>query len=105
MYNPSFATKPNGVPVVSKNELDVMGEEFVNDFQSDVLRNPSPVDIEYFVEFYRGMKTDYQLLSHNGIYLGMTVFENTDKIPIYDPIANRAEYIHADARTVIIDVV
>lgn len=103
MYNPSFATKPNGVPVVSKNELDVMGEEFVNDFQPDVLRNPSPVDIEYFVEFYRGMKTDYQLLSHNGIYLGMTVFENTDKIPIYDPIANRAEYIHADARTVIID--
>ena len=46
MYNPSFATKPNGVPVVSKNELDVMGEEFVNDFQSDVLRNPSPVDID-----------------------------------------------------------
>lgn len=103
MYNPVLTTNANGVPVVSKNELDSMGENFVNDFQPDALRNPSPVDIERFVEFYREMKTDYQFLSHNGIYLGMTVFEDTDKIPVYDPATKRAEYIHADARTIIID--
>ena len=55
------------------------------------------------MELYLGMTPDFQYLSHNGIYLGMTVFNDTDKVPIYDPLNNRAEYIHADANTVIID--
>lgn len=37
------------------------------------------------------------------MYLGMTVFNDTNKVPIYDPATNRAEYISAKARTVIID--
>ena len=38
-----------------------------------------------------------------GVYLGMTVFNDTDKVPVYDPIQNRAEYISARANTIIID--
>ena len=41
----------------------------MRDFQPSVLTNPAPVDIESFVENYLGMTPDYQLLSHNGIYL------------------------------------
>lgn len=103
MYTPSFRVKKNGVPVISKKELDIIGERFVRDFQPEVLTNPAPVDIERFIECYLGMTPDYQLLSHNGVYLGMTVFNDTNKVPIYDPATNRAEYITAKARTVIID--
>lgn len=103
MYNPYIKLKNNGVPILSKSEIDSIGENFVRDFQPEVLTNPAPVDIEGFIEFYLEMTPDYQYLSHNGIYLGMTVFNDTDKIPVYDPTTNRAEYISAKARTVIID--
>ena len=33
----------------------------------------------------------------------MTVFNDTDRVPVYDPIQNRAEYISARANTIIID--
>ena len=103
MYTPSLRVKNNGVPILSKAEIDAIGERFVQDFQPEVLTNPSPVDIEGFIEFYLGMTPDYQYLSHNGVYLGMTVFNDTDKVPVFDPATNRAEYISAKARTVIID--
>ena len=74
--------KNNGVPILSKAEIDAIGERFVQDFQPEVLTNPSPVDIEGFIEFYLGMTPDYQYLSHNGVYLGMTVFNDTNKVPV-----------------------
>ena len=73
MYAPSLRVKGNGVPILSKTEIDVIGERFVRDFQPEVLESPAPVDIEGFIEFYLGMTPDYQFLSHNGVYLGMTV--------------------------------
>lgn len=103
MYTPSFRVKKNGVPILSKDNIDTIGECFVKDFQPEVLTNPSPVDIEGFIEFYLGMTPDYQYLSHNGVYLGMTVFNDTNKVPVFDPTTKRAEYIRASARTVIID--
>lgn len=103
MYTPSLRVKENGVPILSKAEIDVIGERFVWDFQPEVLAHPAPVDIEGFIEFYLGMTPDYQFLSHNGVYLGMTVFNDTNKVPIYDPVNHRADYISAKARTVIID--
>ena len=103
MYKPKFRTKDNGVPILSKKEINAHAEEFVRDFQEDALYNVQPLDIDAFLEFYLGMIPDFQYLSHNGIYLGMTVFNDTDKVPVYDPVTNRAEYIHADANTVIID--
>ena len=103
MYTPSLRVKNNGVPILSKAEIDAIGERFVQDFQPEVLTTPSPVDIEGFIEFYLGMTPDYQYLSHNGVYLGMTVFNDTNKVPVFDPATNRAEYISAKARTVIID--
>ena len=103
MYNPSYRTQKNGVPVLRKEEIDTIGEAYVRDFQPEVLGNPAPVDIEGFIECYLGMTMDYQHLSHNGIYLGMTVFNDTNKVPVYDPVTKRAEYISAKARTVIVD--
>ena len=103
MYTPSFRVKKNGVPILSKEEIDGIGERYVQDFCPEVLSHPAPVDIESFVENYLGITPDYQYLSHNGIYLGMTVFNDTNKVPVYDPRTGRAEYISAKARTIIID--
>lgn len=103
MYNPSFRVKRNGVPILSGEQISIIGEKYVRDFQPEVLQNPAPVDIESFIEQYLGMTPDYQYLSHNGIYLGMTVFNDTNRVIVYSPQTERAEYISAKARTVIID--
>ena len=103
MYTPSFRVKKNGVPILSKDEIDCIGERYVQDFCPEVLSHPAPVDIESFIENYLGITPDYQYLSHNGVYLGMTVFNDTNKVPVYDPSTGNAEYISAKARTIIID--
>ena len=103
MYTPSFKVKSNGVPILSKQEIDGIGEQYVKAFCPEVLSHPAPVDIESFVENYLGITPDYQYLSNNGIYLGMTVFNDTNMVPIFDPGTGRAEYISAKARTIIID--
>lgn len=86
-----------------QDEIEVIGENFIRDFCPKMLEHPEPLDIDSFLEVYLGLKLDFQYLSHNGVYLGMMVFNDTDKVVIYDPDNNRAEYLHADARTVIID--
>ena len=103
MYTPSFKVKSNGVPILSKEEIDGIGEQYVKAFCPEVLSQPAPVDIESFVENYLGITPDYQYLSNNGLYLGMTVFNDTNMVPIFDPGTGRAEYISAKARTIIID--
>lgn len=103
MYKPIFKTRDRGVPILSKDAIEIIGENFIRDFCPDALKNPQPIDIEYFLEGYLGLKIDYQYLSNDGRYLGMMVFNATDKVMIYDPERNVADYLHADARTVIID--
>lgn len=103
MYTPEFRKKRTGVPVLSKDEIDSLGERLVADFCPEALKTPMAIDIDGFAQYYLGLKQDFQYLSHNGIYLGMMVFHNTDKIPVYDPVNRRAEYLSAEARTVIID--
>ena len=103
MYTPSFRVKKNGVPILSKENIEIIGENFIRDFCPTALQTPQAIDIDEFVEFYLGMKIDYQYLSNDGRYLGMTVFNDTDKVIIYDPERNEADYLHADARTVLID--
>lgn len=103
MYSPCFQTKKSGVPVLSKKDIDFIAEQYIMEFQPDILKNPSPVDIDGFLENYLGTTPDYQLLSHNGIYLGMTVFHDINCIPVYDLANNHAEYISAKANTVIFD--
>ena len=92
MITPKYRTKKNGVPILSKKEIYAIAEDFVGDFQPAALVNPQPIDVEAFLELYLGMTPDFQYLSHNGIYLGMTVFNDTDKVPVYVPQMNCADY-------------
>ena len=103
MYTPNFRKKRTGVPVLSKNDIDIIGERFVADFCPEAMKTPMAVDIDGFAQDYLGLQQDFQYLSHNGVYLGMMVFNDTSKVPIYDPNTKRAEYVTEKARTIIID--
>lgn len=103
MFRPEITRKKSGAPVLSRKEIDSIGENLVSEFSPEVLTNPQEVDIDLFAQDYLGMEQDFQYLSHCGVYLGMTVFNDTDKVPIYDPVQNRADYVSAKAHTVIID--
>lgn len=89
--------------MLSKNDIDIIGERFVEDFCPDAIKNPMAIDIDGFAQDYLGLKQDFQYLSHNGVYLGMMIFNDTNKVPIYDPTTKRAEYVSEKARTIIID--
>ena len=73
MYNPSFRTNRNSVPILSKKDIEAIGRNFIMDFCPDALVHPQTIDIEGFIECYLKMKLDYQYLSNDGRYLGMTV--------------------------------
>lgn len=103
MYNPRFRMKSNNVPVLSKEEIDNIAEKFLMDFHPNTLETPQPIDEDRFLTEYLGLEQDFQYLSHNGCYLGMLVFNDSEKVIVYDIYTNRAEYISAKAGTVIID--
>lgn len=103
MYHADIRRKRSGTPILSRKEIDAITENLIADFCPEALKTPQEIDIDLFVQDYLKMDQDFQYLSHCGVYLGMTVFNDTDKIPVYDPVAGRAEYISARARTVIID--
>lgn len=103
MFNPEIKRTQSGVPVISKLEIDGIGEEIIRDFCPIALKEPQAINIDLLAQDYMKMEQDFQYLSHNGIYLGMTIFNDTKKVPVYNPIKRRAEYIHARANTIIID--
>jgi len=103
MIKPSFKMKKNNVPILSKKELNKFGEDLVKDFYGQSMNAPIEIDIDRFAERYLGLKQDYQLLSHCVCYLGVMIFNDTDKVPVYNNILNCAEYISAEAGTMIID--
>ena len=94
MYRPQLTIKANGLPVVSNDELDVIGERLIADFCPIATLVPQEIDIDRFVVNYLKMEQDFQFLSHCGVYLGMTVFQNTNYLPVYDPVLKEAKYIH-----------
>lgn len=103
MYKPEYRSKSNKLPVLSKQEIDVIGERFVADFCPRALKEPCAIDIDMFAQEYLGLNQDFHFLSHNGIYLGMMVFHDTDSVVVYNPTENVADYVSANARTIIID--
>ena len=103
MYKPSFKTKKSGLPVISKEEIDCMAERYIFEFCPKALATPQEIDIDSFASNYLNVNQDFQYLSHNGIYLGMMVFNDTKKVIVYNPDKNEAEYLDVKARTIIID--
>ena len=95
MYEPQFRCRSNGVPILSHEDIESDAEMFIRDFDPDVLNNPKEVNIEEFAEFYLGLTPEYNNLTHCGLILGRMVFNDSNKVPVYDADAKRAEYVSA----------
>lgn len=104
MYNPCVKKGKNRVPILSRGRIDDIAEEYLKEYQPEALKTPMEIDIEGFMENYLGAIPDYQFLSHNMIYLGMTIFHDSNHVIVYDPELNEAKYISAKAKTIIIDM-
>lgn len=103
MYEPRVRKDKQRVPILSSKDINIIAERYAEEFSPGITTDPRPFDIDLFSEKYLGLTIDYQYLSNNGLYFGMTVFNDTDKIIIYDSENNCADYIHASAGTIIID--
>lgn len=103
MFKPELRYSNTGIPIISNAEIDTIGERMIVDFDSSSLFNPHAIDIERFVDKYLKMPIEFMYLSHCGVYLGTTVFQTTNRLPIYIPEENRADYAHVEAGTIVID--
>lgn len=103
MYKPHDRKNSQKVPILSGKEINDIAEQYVIDYSPEVLKHPKAVNIENFLESYLDLQLDFKFLSHDCRFLGMTVFNDTDKVIIYSPELGEADYIHADHGTVIID--
>jgi Zn-dependent peptidase ImmA (M78 family) len=103
MLKPRLRYDRHLVPILSKDGIDTLGEAFVRDFNPDAMAEPLPLDVDRFLCDYLGMVQDFAYLSNDGRYLGMTVFNDTRRVIVYDPERNEADYMPARAGTVIID--
>lgn len=103
MYYPSFRKNRKNVPILSKSEINNISENFAFELMPHILDHPQPFDIDLFLESYLHLSLDYQYLSNDGRYLGMTVFNDTNKVIVYIPDNKCADYIQVEHGTVIID--
>ena len=59
MYQPKLRKSRNRIPIMSNAEIDEHAEGLLRDYNSTVLKNPQPVDIEAFAEIYLDLSLDY----------------------------------------------
>lgn len=103
MVKPSFSFSRTHVPILSSKQIEQIAIDILEDYYQDMLTHPQPLDVDRFLEQYLHVTMDYKFLTHCRLYLGMTVFSDTDKVPVYNPEKDQAEYISCKARTVILD--
>ena len=83
MVNLNINRKANEVPVISKVDIEDLAKEILQDYNSELLDKPAPLDVEHLLECYAGLEVDYKDLTHDQSILGMMVF-NDGYVPVYD---------------------
>lgn len=96
-----FKYKSNGVPILSKEDIDSYAEAVISDFKPELLTIPQPTPVEEFVEIYLGLNVDYHKLSLDNSILGMIAF-NEGYVEVYDE-NSRKKFIEAAEGTAFID--
>lgn len=97
-----FRTKKNGVPILSRREIEDIAEQVIHSYKPKLVNSPGVLDVELFIENYAELEMDYQDLTHDGSILGMTVF-NDCRIPVYDAENEKAVRMTVNEGTVLID--
>ena len=102
MIQLDFRRKKNGVPILSKKDIEDIAEVIIQDYKPKILDEPCSLDIELFSESYTELEMDYQDLTHAQSILGMVVF-NDCRIPVYDAEKEKAKRIMVHEGTILID--
>lgn len=102
MLQPNFRKKSNGVPVLSKDEIETMGEMIIADYSPSLLADPGVLDVDDFIEYYANLEVDYKDLSPDQSILGMIVF-NDALVPVYNPVNDSMQNLPVEEGTIIID--
>lgn len=97
-----YNCKSNGVPVISRREIDKIANTILSCTQPDCLKRPQKTDMDILIRGYLKMNYEERYLTHNALFLGMTVFKDAEII-IYNPKKKSAEYIKVPHNTLIID--
>lgn len=103
MLKPSLRLNSKGIPKVSKQDIEEIVFLLIKDFCPEALSNPCEFDVDGFAERYLKAEIDYKYLSNDGRYLGMFLYNDSNKIIIYNKERDSAEYLSSKARTIFID--
>jgi len=101
VMNFGFRKKSNGVPILSKDEIDDYAEIILHDFKPELLRTPQPTPVEDVVELYLDLSVDYHNLSPDKSVLGMIAF-NDGYVEVYDE-NNKKQFLEVSEGTVFVD--
>jgi hypothetical protein len=92
----------DGVPQLSKNDIEDIATDLLSRFNRDLICTPGPVDIDLFAEQFLGLQLDFVDLSHNGSILGLIAFKDCN-VDTYDSEANDIRSIPVKKGTALID--
>ena len=102
MLSIDFKTKNNGLPILSKKDIEDIAEQIFYSYKSGKASKDRVIDLDHFIECHLGLEMDYQDLSHDKSILGMIAFDNC-KVPVYDPEQNKAKRIIVNQGTILLD--
>ncbi len=97
-----FRKNRNGVPILSKKQIEEFAEAILTDYNPQLLNRATSIDIEHFAEYYLGLEMDYATLSKNCSILGMIVF-NECSIKVYETEKYHETILHVKEGTILID--
>ena len=102
MIELDFRKNRNGVPILSKKQIEEFAEAILTDYNPRPLNRATSIDIEHFAEYYLGLEMDYATLSKNCSILGMIVF-NECGIQVYETEKYHERILHVKEGTILID--
>ena len=103
MVRPVMSVSCTGMPVLSKMELEELGEAYARDYQPSMFADTEPFQVESFASDYLKLEVEYQWLSNNGCYLGVAILGDRQEVVLYDPETDRPFRREYGLGTVLLD--
>ncbi len=71
------------IPYTTYDALESYAEKVVRDFSPALLKNPGPLNVDEFLEYYLGLTVEFHRISYSKTILGITAF-NDGTVDIID---------------------
>ena len=98
----NIPVRGNGIPVLSKQDIDNLAEQFLFEYDKTLTTIAKPIPIEDIIENYLGLEIDFKCLDKNKTILGLTAF-NEGPLEVYNPALDQKEVINVSEGTIIIE--